>query len=136
MVAVDEVFASVIDGETFLVIATHYPKIAKKVFSELAVIVRSLSDRIVKLSTLGVSNRIHPEILRLAKRGDITASVAEICPSPTHADIASRVSTHCEAVTKKLGVLTRSGIVERDHGVLRVLNVARLAEMVEKVFDG
>ena len=135
VVAVDEVFAGVIDGEAFLDIATHYPKVAKKVFSGLAAIVRSLSDRIVELSTLGVSNRIHAEILRLAKRGDITANVAEICPSPTHADIASRVSTHREAVTKELGVLTRSGIVERDHGMLRVLDVARLAEMVEKVFD-
>jgi predicted transcriptional regulator len=51
-------------------------------------------------------------------------------PAPTHVEIASRVSTHREAVTRELNRLSRIGIIERRGGTLMVKDVTRLAEMV------
>ena len=51
-------------------------------------------------------------------------------PAPTHVEIASRVSTHREAVTRELNRLFRIGIIEQRGGTLLVKDVERLAEMV------
>jgi predicted transcriptional regulator len=50
--------------------------------------------------------------------------------APTLVEIASRVSTHRETVTKGLNRLSRIGIIERRGGTLLVKDVGRLAEMV------
>ena len=52
-------------------------------------------------------------------------------PAPTHVEIASRVSTHREAVTRELNRLSRIGIIERRGGPLLVKDVDRLAGMVQ-----
>ena len=47
-------------------------------------------------------------------------------------DIASRVSTHREAVTKEIGVLLKNGVTKRTRGVLRVIDVKHLEVMVHE----
>ena len=54
-------------------------------------------------------------------------------PPPTHADIASRVSTHREAVTRELNRLSRIGMIERQPGILIVRDVERLAEVLDEM---
>ena len=53
-----------------------------------------------------------------------------ISPAPTDTEIASRVSTHREAVTRELTRLSRIGLIERERNALLVKDVERLAEMV------
>ncbi len=133
--ALSEVFVGAIKAHDFLDIATRYPAVGTKIFVQLASRIRSLSDRVVELSTLGVNNRIHAELLRLARQHGIEGNQAEIRPAPTHADIASRVSTHREAVTKEIGQLVKNGVIERARGVLRVIDVKHLEDMVLNVAD-
>ena len=54
-------------------------------------------------------------------------------PAPRHADIASRVSTHREAVTREMNVLARAGIIRQERDALHILDLPRLAEMVHEV---
>jgi CRP/FNR family transcriptional regulator, cyclic AMP receptor protein len=133
--ALSDVFVGAIKSRDFLDIATRYPPVGAKIFVQLASRIRSLSDRVIELSTLGVNNRIHAELLRLARQHGVEGNRAEIRPAPTHADMASRVSTHREAVTKELGVLVKNGLVERTRGVLRVIDVERLEAIVQNVAD-
>jgi predicted transcriptional regulator len=53
-----------------------------------------------------------------------------IVPAPTHAEIANRVGTHREAVTRELNRLLQIGIIERRRDSLLVKDVDRLAQMV------
>jgi predicted transcriptional regulator len=55
---------------------------------------------------------------------------ARIAPAPTHPEIAARVSTHREAVTRELTRLARIGLIEREKNALVVTDLERLAEMV------
>jgi CRP/FNR family cyclic AMP-dependent transcriptional regulator len=55
---------------------------------------------------------------------------ARIAPAPTHTEIAARVSTHREAVTRELTRLARIGLIEREKNALVVTDLERLAEMV------
>jgi CRP/FNR family transcriptional regulator, cyclic AMP receptor protein len=133
--ALTDVFVGAIKANDFLDIATRYPAVGEKVLKRMTSMIRSLSDRVVELSTLGVANRIHAELLRLARHHGIHGNAAEIEPPPTHAELASRVSTQREAVTKEIGKLVRQGILERARGSLRITDVKRLERMVENVAD-
>jgi hypothetical protein len=81
-------------------------------------IIRSHQQRVVEFSTLPVRSRIHTELLRLARLSppgpDRTSAV--VSPAPTHAEIASRISTHREAVTRELNELARAKLVENRGG--------------------
>lgn len=133
--AVTEVFVARAAADVFLDLATRYPGIARQLLTRLAALVRSLSDRVVEFSTLGVSNRIHGELLRLAREHGIEGNRATIKPAPTHADIAARVSSRREAVTRELAALTRRGILNKRRGTLDVIDVERLEALVRDVAD-
>ena len=49
-----------------------------------------------------------------------------VTPAPKHAEIASRVNTHREAVTRLLGKLTKLGVVQRGRGELLIRDVQAL----------
>ena len=85
------------------------------------------------LSTLGANNRVHAELLRLAKPGIKEANTAEISPIPIHGDIASRVSTTRETVARVFSDLTREGILRRDQDTLIILDIDTLTDIVETV---
>ena len=95
--------------------------------------VRSLTKRVYEFSTLAVNNRIQAELLRLASLAPREGKGARVNPAPTHAEIASRVSTHREAVTRELNRLARIGIIERQTGALIVRDLERLAAMLHEM---
>jgi len=109
------------------------PKVSQALIGELVRNVRTLTKRVYEFSTLAVNNRIQAELLRLASLAPREGKSARLIPPPTHADIASRVSTHREAVTRELNRLARIGIVERQPGILIVRDVDRLAEMLHEM---
>ena len=55
-----------------------------------------------------------------------------IIPAPRHVEIANRISTHREAVTREFNRLSRIGIIERRGGELLVKDIDRLATMVHE----
>ena len=48
-------------------------------------------------------------------------------PAPKHAEIANRVNTHREAVTRLFGKLKKLGVVQRGRGELLIRDVHALA---------
>ncbi|MFQ5552003.1 MAG: Crp/Fnr family transcriptional regulator [Gemmatimonadales bacterium] len=128
----DSLIASM-SASTFLETLQKYPAVCLITLRELAGLVRLLSERVVEFSTLGVKNRIHAELLRLANKNIQGDNTATISPAPTHADLASRISTHREAVTRELNHLTQAGLIERRHGALVINDVKRLALMVQDI---
>lgn len=109
------------------------PVVAQAVISELVRNVRALTKRVYEFSTLAVNNRIQAELLRLASLATREGKGALLDPAPTHAEIASRISTHREAVTRELNRLTRIGLIERQHGTLLVCDLGRLAAMLQEM---
>ena len=93
----------------------------------------ALTERVFEFSALAVNNRIHAELLRLARDHMTAENTAAIQPAPTHAEIASRISTHREAVTRELSRLSRAGIVVRRSGALVVEDVERLDRLMQDV---
>ena len=109
--------------------------VAQALLKHLVGELRELTTRVFEFSTLAVRHRIQAEVLRLASSAPREGKSARIVPAPTHAEIASRVSTHREAVTRELNRLSGIGIIERQidtHGTLIVRDFDRLARMVHE----
>jgi len=56
--------------------------VCDRVLDRLVALVRDLTDRVFDFSTLGVQNRVHAELLRLAKEAGVERNVAKIVPAP------------------------------------------------------
>lgn len=116
----------------FTEIVLSEPAVTRVVLRQLVMRIRTLTTRIYEFSTLAVSNRIQAEVLRLARLVPLNGKGALISPAPTHVEIANRISTHREAVTRELNRLSRLGLIERRGAGLLVKDVDRLAEMVHE----
>jgi CRP-like cAMP-binding protein len=121
-----------LSSRNFMDLLSQHFVIAQRVMTVLCRLVRRLDERVFEFSTLTVSNRIHAELLRLAG-GNTEKQTATVSPAPRHADIASRVSTHREAVTREMNVLARAGIIRQERAALHILDLPRLVQMVHDV---
>ena len=114
----------------FWEIIGRYPSVAEAVLKRLASIVRFLADRVYQYGALDVKDRIRAEILRLARKNTTNGDTVIIQYFPTHSEIANRINTHREAVTKELNELSRMGLIEQNKRVLTVTAVSHLAELL------
>lgn len=71
-------------------------------------------------------------MLRLAGLVPRQGRTARIDAAPTHAEIASRTSTHREAVTRELNRLSRLGVIAQQGRTLIVKGIERLTAMVHE----
>jgi CRP-like cAMP-binding protein len=97
--------------------------------------VRTLSERVYEMSTLAVRNRIHAELLRLAKDLVSETGNAVLYPAPTDADIAARIATTRETVNRELGDLVEAGLIEKRGRTLVIRDVERLRRLVDEVVE-
>ena len=117
IVALTRTLVAQMPDAVFIDILAKYPSASIAVMKSMVSVIRTLNERVVEFSTLGVPNRIHAELLRLAHAGRIVDGAGRISPPPTHAEIAARISTHREAVTRELKQLERKGVIERNKGL-------------------
>jgi CRP/FNR family cyclic AMP-dependent transcriptional regulator len=110
-----------------------HPVVCDRVLDRLVSLVRDLTERVFDFSTLGVQNRVHAELLRLAKQAGVEENVARISPAPKHSDIAGKVSTYREQVTRELSAMAKQGLVRRVDGALVIPDVGRLERIVSEV---
>jgi CRP-like cAMP-binding protein len=108
------------------------PAVAVATLRHVAAEVRRLSERVLEFSTLGVQNRIHAELLRLATAAGHRSGQALLSPAPSLSDIANRISTHREAVSREFSRLGSIGLLRRQGGDLQITDVARLDRLVRE----
>lgn len=136
IVAMSRTVVAVMPAEMFRELLMEFPELSQTVMRRMVGSLRNLVERVVEFSTLGVRNRIHAELLRLARAGRIVENTGRISPPPTHAEIAARISTHREAVTRELKALERSDLLERTRGAYVVKDLAELKRMVDDARAG
>jgi CRP/FNR family transcriptional regulator, cyclic AMP receptor protein len=134
IVAVTDALVASMPGDLFWEVLRQHESVCAAMLRRLTGIARTMLQRVIEFSTLPVRGRVHAELLRLARIGatDADGAGAIIAPAPTHAEIASRISTHREAVTRELAELARAGLVERRGGALIIRDVAALADLVQE----
>ena len=133
VVAITASLIASMSAKVFWGVLADYPVVAATILKRLTKQIRDLTERVFEFSTLAVRNRIQAELLRLARDDAPDQNTAIISPAPTHAEIASRVSTHREAVTRELNDLARAGVIEQHGRVLIIRNIGQLARLVKEI---
>jgi CRP-like cAMP-binding protein len=132
----DSLIASMSADQFWEVLRCHEP-VCEAMLRRLTGIARTHLQRVAEFSTLSVRSRIHTELLRLASTSlsGPEQKSAVIAQMPTHAEIASRISTHREAVTREFGELARAGLIEKRGSALIIRDVAALVSLVEESLE-
>ena len=103
-----------------------------QVMQHLAAMVRMLSERLSEFSFLKAKHRLFAELLRLSReRKGIGAQPGQriISPAPVQSDIADRISSRREIVSREMKELERQGILERTRGGLVILDPDKLSRL-------
>lgn len=131
VIALSETELIVMPPDTFRRMVREHPAVAHQLLRQLTSVIRRLSERVFEYSTIGVNNRIHAEVLRLARAGLDLDGVARIDNPPTHAQLASRVSCHREAVSRELKSLENRGVVHKKNRKWIIQDIDALQELVD-----
>lgn len=94
--------------------------------------VRDLTSRLLERNALRVKSRLHCELLRRCREVSAGEDIVQLQPSPTHAQLAACIGTHREAVTREIGYLVDSGIVQQQRRCIVVNDTRALANLVQR----
>lgn len=131
--AINSCTLATVSGDAFRQAVLESADTAEWLVRRLVGRIRLLTERNFELNALAVRNRLHCELLRLSLDAGIAQNRADISPAPTHAQLAARIGTHREAVTRELQYLQKRGIVDQQGRELTVNNVDELIEIVRAV---
>ena len=131
VLTLSETILAVTTAQNFLWLMQLYPSVMNRTLTRFAQLIRLLSERVVEFSSLDVRNRLHAELLRLAWQNMDNANTATISPAPKHIELASRISTHREAITRELTQLASSGLINKGKNWLRINDVVKLENMIQ-----
>jgi len=108
------------------------PAVLEPLMVHLIGLLRHYTDRVMEFSVLPVSGRVHAELLRLAQRSPAGRGdgAHKIRPFPTHQELAARLGTHREAVTRELNRLAAQQIVATRRGEATILDMDALSQLV------
>lgn len=135
VVALEDSLVATMSANDFLGLLRREPAVTEATLKKLARLVRALSQRVYEFAS-PVPARICAELLRLAERTG--EGPVRIAPPPKHADVAAKVSTHREAVSRVLSELARRGVIAKGRGEILIKDRAaleRYAQGSERLLD-
>jgi CRP-like cAMP-binding protein len=132
VVALEPTRVARLTGAAFRDIVINQPTFAWLLLEHLSAQLRRMTDRVFEFSTLVVRKRLILELLRRAEEiGPLTGQVS-ISPAPTHFELAAKISTHREAVSREMSALAKKGFIERRGGRLILHDLAVLERLAVK----
>jgi CRP/FNR family transcriptional regulator, cyclic AMP receptor protein len=127
--SVDTCSTAIMPQRVFMQALEDHQAFRIAVLRHITQLARKLTDRVFEFSTLAVRGRVYAELLRIAEPLQSGDNEALVSPAPTHEEIASRISTHREAVTLELARLEELGLISRTGRTLRIINMAGLRRL-------
>ena len=128
--ALSDGIALCMNGETFLNVLRQSGDLSLWFMRLYTRQIRELTDRIYELSTYGVAARLHCEILRLVMQNGVESGPCILRRAPTHAELAARIGTNRESVTREMGLIADAGVLNQKGRTLTIYDVAKLRALV------
>ncbi len=131
VVALEDSEVAYMSGPLFIEFLAAEPEAAIWIARRLAAWVRDLTDKAFELATQSVACRVQGELLRLAaaQKAGAGAEEVEIRPMPTHAELAARIGTHREAVSREMAQLAGEGLLRQQGRSLHILSLPALKSL-------
>ncbi|MGI6854608.1 Crp/Fnr family transcriptional regulator [Mesorhizobium sp. 1B3] len=132
IVALGPTRAARLPGPAFRDVVINRPTFAWLLLEHLSAQLRRMTERVYEFSTLVVRKRLILELLRRAEEiGPVNGQVS-VEPAPTHFELAAKISTHREAVSREMSALAKRGLVERRNGRLMLRDLPALEVLAGK----
>ncbi len=129
VIAIEDTVLLRLTGKNFLDIISTYPSVGLATLHKVTRVNRFLCERIYEFSTLDVNHRVRAELLRLAKEAGLDGGVT-IPNMPTHQELANRLATHREAVTRELNNLEKAGVITKNKSSVVIHDLQKLQSTV------
>jgi len=97
--------------------------------------IRTLNMRLAEQSFLQAKHRLYAELIRLSKPRSTNPTQRSISPPPTQKELAERIGTRREVVSREINALQKQGIFEKSRGALILLNVSELQKRISNAWD-
>ena len=131
VVAIEDTVLLRLSRNHFIDIISAHPSVGLATLHKVTNVNRFLCERIYEFSALDVNHRIRAELIRLAK--DLVADsngLVTIHNMPTHQELANRLATHREAVTRELNNLEKNSVITKSRNKTLILDKEKLESMV------
>lgn len=125
----------IVPRSTFLKLITLSTEINLDVMKVLTQRIRTLNMRLAEQSFLQAKHRIYAELLRLSKPRLGHEGQRSISPPPTQQELADRIGTRREVVSRELNALHKQGIFEKTKGALVIKNTSELQRRISDAWD-
>lgn len=125
----------IIPKNTFLKLITISPEINLEVMRVLSQRIRTLNMRLAEQSFLQAKHRIYAELIRLSKPRLGHEGQRSISPPPTQRELADRIGTRREVVSRELNALYKQGIFEKTKGALVIKKVDELQNRISDAWN-
>lgn len=120
----------------FLEILNQSPEIALKIMRLLSERIRSLNGRLAEHSFLQAKHRLYSELLRLSKQRTNNKDHRIVSPPPTQSELAERIGSRREVVSRELNALEKQGHIEKTRGGIIIVNAAELQRRISQGWNG
>ena len=131
--AVNDSLVAKMPAKVFVETAFSHRPLTEAVVTTLVARVRATTRRVGELGALDVRSRVHAELLRLARRDHDDPKRAIIVTPPNQSEIAARINTRRETVSREINAMEREGLIERRRGAIVINDALRLSASVEAV---
>lgn len=134
VVALSDVTVAKIPASLVLDMVHRHPAVCDRLLHLLVRRIRALNERVHDFAVYAVPQRIRAELLRSASPTPGRPREARVTPAMTHAELAAKVGTHREAVTRELNTLSRAGLIKKGRGEIVILDAIRLSASLGEDF--
>ena len=125
----------IVPQKLFLDILNRSPEISLSVMQVLTKRIRTLNMRLAEQSFLQAKHRLYAELLRLSKPRLGAEGQRSISPPPTQKELAERIGTRREVVSRELNALHKQGFFEKTRGALVIKDVSELQRRISEAWE-
>lgn len=119
----------------FVEILRESPDVTMEVLKMFAARVRALNSRLGEHSFLQAKHRLYSELLRLSRPRPGNTTQRSISPPPIQRELAERIGSRREVVSRELNQLEREGHVQKARGALVLVNVNELQRRISDALE-
>ena len=130
-IAIGPTTLAILSADDFRSLIDEYKAVRDAVINRLVYLVRLHMRKVYELTSYPVNQRIRFELLRIASTHKAqerfpTDDVIRLESVPKHAEIAARIGTHREAVTRELKALEAAGVITWRTGEYIIHDITQL----------
>jgi CRP/FNR family cyclic AMP-dependent transcriptional regulator len=114
----------------FMEILEKDPVVNCKVLNVLTQRVRSLNLRLAEHSFLQAKHRLYSELMRLSKPRPGHEGQRSVSPPPIQRELAERIGSRREVVSRELNSLERKGVILKTRGAIVIVDVSELQKRI------